>query len=244
MPSFPIRALLLDVEGTTSSVSYVYDVLFPFAREHAADYIATHHQTPAAQKALDMLARDAGAESWADWTAGLTATAARQRALDEVARLMDGDIKATGLKELQGLIWKQGFESGQLRAHIYEDVPPALAAWQAAGLTTQIYSSGSIAAQKLFFGHTERGNLLPNLSGHYDTTTGPKREELSYQKIAEVIGLPTERILFLSDIVPELDAARTAGMQTALVVRPGNAPVDANQPHPVVRTFAEVRIGE
>jgi enolase-phosphatase E1 len=240
MIDFSGRGILLDVEGTTSSVRYVYDVLFPYARRHLARYLETAWDRADTQRALDLIAHDAGAESFSAWTAGMGIDAARERVLGEVTRLMDGDVKATGLKELQGLIWRSGFESGQLRAHVYEDVPPALRRWQAAGLDVRIFSSGSVAAQKLFFAHTEAGNLLPYLNGHYDTTTGPKREWLSYARIAEAFGLRTAEILFASDIVEELNAARAAGMQTALLLRPGNAPAPDPSNHPTAESFATI----
>src|SRR5262249_52930599 len=157
----------------------------------------------------------------------------------EVTRLMDADAKATGLKQLQGLIWQRGFESGELKAHVFDDVPPALTAWNAAGKDVRIYSSGSVQAQKLFFGHTIAGNLLPQFRGHYDTTTGPKKEADSYRRIAADFKLPPSDILFLSDIVAELDAARAAGLKTALCIRPGNAPAQnsAGEPHPAIENF-------
>jgi enolase-phosphatase E1 len=157
---------------------------------------------------------------------------------------MDADLKATGLKQLQGLIWHGGFDSGELKAHIYNDVPPALIAWNTAGKDVRIYSSGSVQAQKLFFGHTVAGDLLLLFRGHYDTTIGGKKEAVSYRKIAAEFRLQPAEILFLSDIVAELDAARTAGMQTALVVRPGNATgqTSSGESHPTIQSFAEVQL--
>lgn len=153
---------------------------------------------------------------------------------------MDADVKATGLKQLQGMIWENGFHSRELLAHVYEDVPPALVRWNAAGKDVRIYSSGSIQAQKLFFGHTSVGNLLPHFRGHYDTTIGSKREALSYSRISEAIGIAPNEILFVSDIVAELDAARTAGFQTRLAMRPGNAVQPAGHGHIEIRSFAEI----
>src|SRR5262249_37415562 len=159
--------------------------------------------------------------------------------------LMDSDAKATGLKALQGLIWQSGFESGEMKAHVYEDVPLALAAWNAAGKDVRIYSSGGVQAQKLFFGYTIAGDLLLQFRGHYDTTTGPKKEAESYRMIAADFGLPPDEILFLSDIVAELDAARAAGMQTGLVVRPSavanssTAGQASSATHPVIENFAQ-----
>jgi enolase-phosphatase E1 len=157
---------------------------------------------------------------------------------------MDADAKATGLKQLQGLIWRSGFESGELLAHVYDDVPPALTAWNAAGVDVRIYSSGSVEAQRLFFGHTIAGDLLLRFRGHYDTTTGPKRDAASYCKIAQQFALEPSEILFLSDVVAELDAARAAGMATGLVIRPGNAATTSSSDaaHPTIENFAQVEV--
>ncbi len=153
---------------------------------------------------------------------------------------MDGDVKATGLKELQGLIWREGYAAARLRSHVYPDVPPALRRWSEAGLDLRIFSSGSVAAQQVFFAHTDAGDLLGLFRGRYDTTTGPKREAESYRRIAADAGMQPLAILFLSDVRQELDAAAEAGMRTALVVRPGNAPVPAGHGHPVVADFGQV----
>lgn len=231
MTTLAVQGVLLDIEGTTSSVSFVYDVMFPFARRELDAYLDKAWRTPECRAACAQIARDAGHESLA---------ADRDAVRDEVVRLMDGDIKATGLKELQGLIWEHGFQSGELLAHVYDDVPPALLRWNGSGLDVRIYSSGSIQAQKLFFGHTEFGNLLPQFRGHYDTTTGPKREAGSYTAIAAAFELPPSDVVFLSDVTAELDAARTAGMQTVLVLRPGNKPVDEGHGHKVISSFAQL----
>jgi len=231
---FSGRGILLDIEGTTSSISFVYDVMFPFVRRELDAYLRGHWGEPALTAACDAIARDAGSPSIA---------ASQEQVKAEVLRLMDGDVKATGLKQLQGLIWDAGFTSGEMKAHVYDDVPPALSAWNKAGLDVRIYSSGSVQAQKLFFGHTIAGNLLPQFRGHYDTTTGPKKEAASYAAIAAEFGLPPREILFLSDVPAELDAAKQAGLQTALVLRPGNAAVKPEHGHREIRSFAEVRIG-
>ncbi|QDU88201.1 Enolase-phosphatase E1 [Pirellulimonas nuda] len=232
-----VQGVLLDVEGTTSAVAYVYDVMFPYARQGMQGYLDTNWGSESLAEAAEQVARDAGHASLDAWRHA-SGSDPQRLVLDEAIRLMDADVKATGLKQLQGLVWQSGFESGELRAHVFPDVPPALAAWRAAGVDVRVYSSGSIHAQRLFFGHSEAGDLLPQLSGHYDTTTGPKREAASYAQIAADWGLPAAGVLFLSDIVAELDAASTAGMQTALVVRPGNAAVEPGHGHPVVETFA------
>ena len=153
---------------------------------------------------------------------------------------MDADAKATGLKELQGLIWREGYDAGRLKSHVYPDAPPALRRWAEQGLDLRIYSSGSIGAQKVFFAHTDAGDLLGLFRGHYDTTTGPKREAESYRRIAADMQMPPSTILFLSDTRQELDAAAESGMRTALVVRPGNAPVTAGHGYPIVTDFGQV----
>lgn len=240
-----IRGILLDIEGTTSSISFVYDVMFPFVRRELARYLEANWEDPQLSSACEQLARDAGHASLAEWAkaAGVADESAQRKLIAaEVTRLMDGDVKSTGLKHLQGLIWESGFESGELQAHVYDDVPPALQRWHDLGIDVRIYSSGSIQAQQLFFGHTIVGNLLPLLSGHYDTTTGPKKEPASYQRIAAEFRLPAKQITFVSDVVAELDAAKATGMQTALAIRPGNPPAAPSDGHPEIRSFEEVSI--
>jgi enolase-phosphatase E1 len=244
---FSGRGILLDIEGTTSSVSFVYDVMFPYVRKHLSFEVFSNWLEPEFIEAFHAIARDAGHESFDAWLKmqGLTRDNPLRAAsvvCQEVTRLMDADLKSTGLKQLQGLIWKSGFESGELKAHVYDDVPPALAAWNAAGKDVRIYSSGSVQAQKLFFGHTIAGDLLPLFRGYYDTTTGPKKEAESYRRIALAYHLPPGDILFLSDIVAELDAARSAGLQTALASRPGNALAQSSGKwgHAEITSFAQV----
>jgi len=232
---FDGRGILLDVEGTTSSISFVYDVLFEHAKRHVGDFLARHRGDPAVRAAAIGLARSAGlpAETLdAEGGVGRIALVA----LD----LMNRDVKDTSLKTLQGMIWRGGYESGEIVAHVFDDVPPALAQWCDSGLDVRIYSSGSIEAQRLFFAHTAAGDLTPHLRGHYDTTTGPKREAASYAAIAADMGLAPRQILFVSDVGPELDAARAAGMQTALAVRPGNREPGGLFDHEAVASFAEI----
>ena len=184
-----------------------------------------HWDDEAVAAACQQIALDAGHESLSAWSSDDDAQKQADLVRGEVIRLMDHDVKATGLKSLQGLIWRSGFESGEMVAHVYDDVAPALLQWKQANLDIRIYSSGSIGAQKLFFGHTEKGDLLNFFTEHYDTTIGSKREPISYERIAKGFGLPADEILFISDVVAELDAAKSAGLQTVLSVRPGNAPV-------------------
>ena len=244
---FSGRGILLDIEGTTSSVSFVYDVMFPYVRKHLTFEVFANWLEPEYIEAFHAIAKDAGHDSLDAWLKKQDLTRDNPlRAADvvckEVTRLMDADVKATGLKQLQGLIWQSGFASGELQAHVYPDVVPALSAWKAAGRDVRIYSSGSIQAQRLFFGHTIAGNLLQYFNGHYDTTIGGKKESDSYRKIAGEYRLPASEILFLSDIVAELDAAHAAGFQTALVMREGNTPGQASTAaaHPQIANFAQV----
>lgn len=241
MIEFRGRGILLDVEGTTSSVSFVYDEMFPFVRRELQRFLADASNDPAVQSACELIARDAGADSLNAWLADRdSAEQAQAKIRDEVTRLMDADVKATGLKALQGLIWKSGFASGELISHVYEDVVPALHSWREHGLDLRVYSSGSVAAQALFFGHTCEGDLLPLFSGHYDTQIGGKKEPASYAAIAADWGLPAKQILFLSDVVAELDAATTCGFQTALCRRPGNADPPVNHAHAEFNSFASI----
>jgi len=234
------RAILLDIEGTTSSVSFVYDVLFPYVRRELPAFLRDHWSHAPMAKAREQIARDAGAASFSAWCGdSKTEDAQREYLLKHLYTLMDADSKATGVKDLQGLISKIGYANGSLRSHVYPDVPPALQRWSAAGKKLAIFSSGSIAAQKSFFGHTETGNLLSFFSAYFDTTTGPKREAASYTAIACALECDAKEVLFISDVTEELDAARSAGLATALALRPGNKLATAGA-HPAIRSFDEI----
>lgn len=235
---FSAHCLLLDIEGTTSSIGFVYDAMFPFVRRELDGYLERQWDGADLAAAREQIARDAGHAAWSAWSGTCMPDLQRQLVRDEVLALMDRDAKATGLKQLQGLIWEAGFRSGELRAHLFDDVAPALRAWRAEGREIRIYSSGSIAAQRLFFGHTIVGDLLPLLGGHYDTTIGGKKEPDSYRRIVADWGVAASDVLFLSDVVAELDAARAAGLQTGLVMRPGNAVAAPGHPHPTISDFA------
>ncbi|ASC71828.1 Enolase-phosphatase E1 [Halomicronema hongdechloris C2206] len=224
------EAILLDIEGTTTPVAYVVEVLFSFARERAAEFLRQHGQEPAVQEDLSQLRREYinEPETVPAWF-GDEPTAA----VPYIHYLIECDgsgtgRKSTALKSLQGKLWNQGYREGQLQSQLFADVKPALERWHAAGKHIYIFSSGSVQAQQLLFGHTEAGDLRPLLSGYFDTTTGSKKAPDSYRKITAAIGLPPERILFISDVTAELKAAQAAGMQTLLSCRPGNAaPADA-----------------
>jgi enolase-phosphatase E1 len=152
--------------------------------------------------------------------------------------LMHRDRKSTALKSLQGRIWEGGYRSGAVKSHVYPDVPLALERWRALGWSVAIFSSGSVLAQRLLFEHTVAGDLTPLIDAYFDTTTGPKREAGSYRRIAEKLRVEPGAILFVSDVPAELDAARTAGLATALCLREGALPPSAG--HPLLRTFDDL----
>lgn len=242
--SIDVRAagFLLDIEGTTSSISFVHDIMFPYVRQHLDAFLSANFKRQDVAAACEQIARDAGHDSLAAWSAQPDASA-RSLIVAEVLRLMDGDVKATGLKLLQGLIWETGFRDGSLRAHVYPDVIPQIRRWRDAGSDVRIYSSGSIATQKLFFAHLDGpGNCLDLLSGHYDTTVGSKKEAASYQRVAEDWGLAPHDIVFISDIAGELTAASEAGLQAIASVRPGNGPLPERLEVPRIDSFEAIQL--
>ena len=235
--------VLLDIEGTTSSISFVHEVMFPFARKRVPDFVNSHWESDQLNECVELLAKDLGEDSVTTWLNGDTASN-QKTVIDAVVDMIDNDVKATGLKQLQGIIWKDGFHSGELVAHLYDDTAPSLEKWKALGLDLRIYSSGSIAAQKLFFGHSVAGDLLQLFSAHYDTTTGPKKEAESYRKIVADVGVEANRIVFVSDVPAELDAAAEAGLQTVLSIRPGNAVVEDDTKYYSVESFENLSISK
>lgn len=239
-----IQGVLLDIEGTTSSISFVHDVMFPYALEHLDAFLSEHSIRSDVADACEQVAKDAGHASLAEWQSAEPNRTQQELVIEEVKRLVAADAKATGLKALQGLIWQGGFESGQLKAHIFPDVLPAIHRWKAAGLDVRIYSSGSIAAQKLFFGHLDTDDFEPNqlhlFGGHYDTTYGGKKETDSYLKIAEHWGIAPNQILFISDIAEELIAASAAGVQVMASIRPGNKPLPSDLPVASIQSMETV----
>jgi len=221
----PIKAILTDIEGTTSAVSFVFDVLFPFAAKHLPDFVRSHAAEPAVAAQLDAARAESG-----------EADADLERVVAILLEWIAADRKATPLKALQGMVWEQGYRAGQLKGHVYPDAVDALRRWHAEGYALYVYSSGSIQAQKLIFGCSEAGDLTPLFSGYFDTTSGAKREAASYARIAAAIGRPAGEILFLSDVVQELDAARAAGMATYGLARDGGELAG----HPTVASFAAI----
>lgn len=228
------RALLLDIEGTTTPIAFVYDVLFPYARAHAAEYLARHQNSAGCREAVAQLGKEMG-EPVAEGAKAIDPAGI----LEYVFSLMDRDKKSPGLKSLQGLIWQDGYKSGELRGRVYPDVAPAFARWRALALEIYIYSSGSVLAQQLLFGSTDAGDLTKFLKGYFDTAVGPKTSAGSYLTIMATIGIPPAEILFVSDVVQELDAARASGMRTALCFRGGEV-ASGSESHSVIRSFDEI----
>jgi enolase-phosphatase E1 len=224
----PIKAVLTDIEGTTSAVSFVYDVLFPYAAQALPAFVRAHASDP--EVALQLAAVRAEAKE---------PLAELDRLVDILLGWLAEDRKVTPLKALQGMVWQKGYEAGELKGHVYPDAVDALRQWQAHGYRLYVYSSGSIQAQKLIFGCSEAGDLSGLFSGYFDTTSGPKREAASYQRIAQAMGLACDEVLFLSDVAQELDAARLAGMHTCGVARDATLATD----HQVVSSFEAITPG-
>ncbi len=223
-----IKAILTDIEGTTSAIAFVHDVLFPYARARLPGFVAAHGDEPEVAALLAQVAVEADRPL------------DREQSVAQLLAWMAEDRKATSLKALQGLIWAQGYASGDFQGHVYADAARRLRGWQAQGLKLYVYSSGSVHAQKLIFGHTTHGDLTPLFSGWFDTTSGHKREVESYRRIGAAIGLSAAEILFLSDIVEELDAARAAGLSTTQLVRGGT--LDPRATHRQAADFDGVEV--
>ncbi len=223
-----IKAIVTDIEGTTSSLSFVKDILFPYARAQLAEYVHAHIQ----DEAIQLIQADSSKEVGQDLSI--------EQLIIQLIQWIDEDKKVTPLKSLQGLIWEAGYQKGDFKGHVYQDAVDNLQLWKSKGLSLYIYSSGSVYAQKLLFGHTQYGDLNPLFSGYFDTHIGGKRESSSYAKIADQIGLPAGQLLFLSDIKEELDAAKPVGMQTIWLTREGITDLDAE--HQQVLSFDAIKI--
>lgn len=235
-----IRAIVTDIEGTTSSLSFVKDTLFPYARAHLAAFIQRHRRDPEVARLLEdaqAVARKS-AHVVGDKSMGESLTEAQL--LAQLQRWIDEDQKVMPLKALQGLIWEQGYRDGTFQGHVYEDAVRNLKRWQAAGIALFVFSSGSVQAQKLLFAHTAFGDLTPLFKGYFDPRIGAKREPAAYRAIAAAIALPEPAILFLSDIQQELDAAAAAGLATVWLMRDG--PLTQNAAHRQVRDFDAIKL--
>ncbi|MBI4483818.1 MAG: acireductone synthase [Acidobacteria bacterium] len=239
-----MRGILLDIEGSTTPIAFVHDVLFPFARERLKDCLRRNFSSEEVRGDVAKLREEHAADvelrleppPWVEDPLD----AQRDSIVAYVHWLMDRDRKSTGLKSLQGKIWEEGYLSGELKGQVFPDVPPALQRWCQNGIDIRIFSSGSALAQKLLFAHTEAGDLTRFLRGYFDTTTGGKTALESYRRIAAQFRLPPPEILFVSDTTAELDAAKSAGMQALLCARPGNRPQPPGHGHRTIHSFSEI----
>ena len=221
-----ITAILTDIEGTTSSIDFVHEVLFPYASRHLPDFVRQHAAESEVAAALDQARSEAG-----------EAGASLERVIELLLGWIAADRKVTALKSLQGLVWRHGYENGDFTGHMYRDAVEHLRSWAADGIDLYVYSSGSVGAQKLLFGYSDAGDLTPLFKGYFDTRVGHKREEGAYRRIVDALARPAGEVLFLSDVAEELDAAAATGMRTCQLVRD-----DEVEPgtHPMAHDFSEV----
>lgn len=229
-----MKVILLDIEGTTTPIDFVHKTLFPYSEARISKFVHTNYNSLAAEIAQIEFERVADVSF-----PGHLDNASPNSISDYLEYLIGLDRKSTPLKTIQGKIWQEGYESGELMSDIFDDVPRAFDRWRSAGKTIAIYSSGSILAQKMLFSHTNHGDLTPFITHYFDTNSGHKRNAESYRHIADGIKTGPGEILFISDIEEELDAAKEAGFDTLLSVRDGNAAAEEPR-HPVIRSFDEV----
>jgi len=223
-----VKAIVTDIEGTTSSIDFVHNVLFPYATRELPAFVRSNSAHPDIAALLDDVRGEAD-----------ECDASVERVIEILLEWINQDRKATSLKALQGHVWRHGYEHGDFTGHIYADAVDRLRRWANAGIELYVYSSGSVGAQKLLFGYSDAGDLRPLFNGFFDTNIGHKKEAASYRKIIESIGVPATNILFLSDVAEELDAAAQAGMRTTQLVRQDDVVVGS---HPVAVTFDDVII--
>jgi enolase-phosphatase E1 len=228
-----LRAILLDIEGTTTPIAFVHDVLFSYARDHVREFLADN----SAAEDIALLREEHAAD--------VSDAPPLGNEIESIATYVEWliklDRKSTALKSLQGKIWRQGYRDGSLKSQVFADVAPAFERWRERGLKISIFSSGSVLAQQLLFAHTEVGDLTPFIDSYFDTKIGKKGDAESYRKIEEVLEIPAHEILFISDVVAELDAANKVGMKILLSIRPGNAPQPHAEQYPSIRSFDEIR---
>lgn len=221
-----ISAIVTDIEGTTTSVDFVYKTLFPYAKAHMAEFLQNQQQRPEVAEQIHLLQTELGE------------LLSLEALIAQLMQWMEEDKKHTVLKALQGMIWQQGYQSGEIKGHLYPDVLPSLTQWAAQGIALYVYSSGSVQAQKLLFSCSEQGDITPLFSGYFDTTIGAKREIKAYHNISHALNLPPMQIVFLSDIVQELDAAMAAGFKTIGLARDGGSLAG----HLTVNSFADIKL--
>ncbi|EPS70848.1 hypothetical protein M569_03907, partial [Genlisea aurea] len=243
----PRKCILLDIEGTTTPISFVADVLFPYAYDNVGKHLELTYDSPETQEDINSLRAQQVREDLENGVSG--AVPIPSSGIDSVIAgvvanvraMIKADRKITSLKELQGRIWQRGFETKEIEAIVFDDVPGALEKWNALGIKVYIYSSGSRLAQRLLFGNTKNGDLRKYLSGFFDTTVGNKREARSYREIAESVGVDSpSQILFITDVYQEAAAAAEAGLDVAISIRPGNGPLPENHGFKTVTSFSEI----
>lgn len=205
-----IKAIVTDIEGTTSSIDFVHKQLFPYARQHMADFVRTHADQPEVHEQLEAVRRELGDDHLP-----------LEEAIAHLIEWIDEDRKFAPLKTLQGMLWEQGYRQGDFTGHVYADAVEFLRLWSGRGIHLYVYSSGSVQAQKLLFAHSDAGDLTPLFAGYFDTAIGGKRESDSYRLIIDALGLAADEVLFLSDIPAELAAAKSAEMQVLGLARYG-----------------------
>ena len=240
-PASGIRVVLLDIEGTTTPIAFVHETLFGFVRERLDPYLENHWRDSALQEIVTKLASEHAAESGGapEWNAA-GAVELRASVAAYVRWLMDRDRKSSGLKELQGLIWEEGYRAGHLRGLVWEDVPDAMRRWRLAGLRIAIYSSGSELAQRRLFESTTQGDLTPMISAFFDTRVGGKLSADSYDRISKALEVTPGEVCFVSDVAGELAAAAAAGCRVVLSARPGNPPQSGVEAFPMVTSFEQI----
>lgn len=232
-PTPDVRAIIVDIEGTTSDIAFVHDVLFPYAREYLPDFVRARADDPEVAALIEDVRAEADASD-----------VDLHRVIDILAQWMDEDRKAAPLKTLQGMVWQQGYVDGDFAGHVYDDAVAALQAWADDRRALYVYSPVSAAAQRLLFAYSDNGDLTDLFSGYFDPRIGPKEKSRSYEAIAAELGEAPSSILFLSAVGDELDAAATAGLQTCWVARNEDAQEKAgtNEKHPVVISFDDIEL--
>ncbi len=225
-----VKAILIDIEGTVAPISFVKDVLFPYSKEKMESFVKENENKQEIKQILEDVKKIEKREM------------STEEVIDTLKKWIDEDRKITPLKEIQGYIWEEGFKSGNVKAPLYKDAYEKMLYWNKKGIPMYIYSSGSVKAQKLFFSHTEYGNIVDFFNGFFDTKIGNKKEKGSYEKIARAIGLKPEEILFLSDNPDEIKAAAEAGMQVMRVVREKDAEYIPDFPYPQIKSFEEIEV--
>ena len=223
-----VRGVLLDIEGTTTPIAFVHDVLFSYARDHVKPFLKDNSDTEEVRADIELLRKEHAEDVSANRKPPVLDSTVESIAT-YVEWLIGCDRKSTGLKSLQGKIWRQGYLDGSLKSQVFDDVAPAMKRWHEAGLNVSIFSSGSVLAQQLLFAHTNAGDLTGFIDNYFDTNVGKKTDADSYRRIAADLGINAQEIVFISDVVGELEAAKQAGMKTLLSVRPGNAAQESDQ---------------